>query len=99
MKRIHSMPFGAALVPDGVRFRLWAPAARRVEVGVGRAADGRAWLEMRPEIDGWFERVVEGVRAGARYRFRLDGDSEVPDPASRYNPDDVHGACVVGDPL
>ena len=84
MKRIHSMPFGAALVPDGVRFRLWAPAARRVEVGVGRTADGRAWLEMRPEIDGWFERVVEGVRAGARYRFRLD---------------DVHGASVVVDPL
>jgi hypothetical protein len=46
MKRSHSMPFGAAVVPDGVHFRLWAPAASGVEVGVSVACwplqDGRA---------------------------------------------------------
>jgi maltooligosyltrehalose trehalohydrolase len=99
MKRIHSMPFGAALVPDGVLFRLWAPAASRVEVGVGRTVEDPVWHEMRRELDGWFERAVDGVRAGARYRFRIDGESEVPDPASRCNPDDVHRASAVVDPL
>ena len=99
MKRIHSMPFGAALVPEGVRFRLWAPAASRVEVGVGGTVDHPVWHEMRGEPDGWFERVVDGARPGARYRFRIDGESEVPDPASRCNPDDVHRASEVVDPL
>jgi malto-oligosyltrehalose trehalohydrolase len=99
MKRIHSMPFGAALVPDGVLFRLWAPAAGRVEVGVGRTVDDPVWHEMRRDPDGWFERAVDGVRTGARYAFRIDGEREVPDPASRYNPDDVHRASAVVDPL
>src|SRR5438105_2854478 len=93
------MPFGAALVPGGVRFRLWAPAARRVEVGVGAAVDDLGWHEMRGEADGWYERIVEGARAGTRYCFRIDDAAHVPDPASRYNPDDVHGASQVIDPL
>jgi maltooligosyltrehalose trehalohydrolase len=93
------MPFGAAIVPGGVRFRLWAPAVRHLEVGVGAAADDLAWHEMHREADGRYERVVEGARAGARYCFRIDDASHVPDPASRYNPDDVHGASQVIDPL
>src|SRR6266550_4498240 len=99
MRRSHSMPFGAAIVPRGVRFRLWAPAARRVEVGVGAATDDLAWHDMRGDPDGWYERVVEGARAGARYYFRIDDATHVPDPASRCNPDDVHGASQVVDPL
>ena len=93
------MPFGAAIVPGGVRFRLWAPAARRVEVGVGAAVDDLGWHEMRGEADGWYERIVEGARAGTRYCFRIDDAAHVPDPASRYNPDDVHRASQVIDPL
>jgi malto-oligosyltrehalose trehalohydrolase len=93
------MPFGAAIVPRGVRFRLWAPAARRVEVGVGAAVDDLAWHDMRGDADGWFECDVEGARAGARYCFRIDDATRVPDPASRCNPDDVHGASQVIDPL
>ena len=30
--RRFDMPFGAQLTRDGVRFRLWAPGARRVDV-------------------------------------------------------------------
>ena len=37
--------------------------------------------------------------AGSRYRFQIDGGLLVPDPASRANPDDVHGASRVVDPL
>ncbi|MGH8800105.1 MAG: hypothetical protein ACREX7_07665, partial [Casimicrobiaceae bacterium] len=33
MKRRHEMPFGTMVLDDGaVRFRLWAPAARSVEL-------------------------------------------------------------------
>src|SRR5438874_1544236 len=98
MKRSHAMPFGAAIVPEGVRFRLWAPAGKRVEVGVG--ADGNiTWHDMPRDVDGWCERIVGDARARLRYRYRIDGAACVPDPASRYNPDDVHGASEVIDPL
>ena len=93
------MPFGAVVTTDGVRFRLWAPAARRVEVGVGTTATDLAWHEMQGGSDGWFERMVEGARAGNRYLFRIDATTEVPDPASRSNPDNVHRASEVIDPL
>jgi malto-oligosyltrehalose trehalohydrolase len=41
--------------------------------------------------DGWFTADVAGVKAGARYRFRIDGEIEVPDPASAFQPEDVFG--------
>jgi len=92
------MPFGAAIVPGGVRFRLWAPAAKRVELGIG-IDDSIAWHDMARDASGWCERIIDGARAGLRYRYRIDGTTNVPDPASRYNADDVHGASEIIDPL
>ena len=48
--------------------------------------------------DGWYERSVDGAGAGARYAYRIDDRITVPDPASRSNPDGVHGRSVVVDP-
>ena len=93
------MPFGATLMSGGVRFRLWAPAARRIEVGVGSTESALAWRAMQRDTDGWFDQTIDGLPAGTRYSFRVDGGSIVPDPASRYNPNDVHGASAVVDPL
>jgi len=41
---------------------------------------------------------VEAVRPGTRYRFRLDGGRPLPDPASRWQPEGVHGPSAVVDP-
>ena len=49
--------------------------------------------------DGWYELTTRDARAGTRYRYRIDDELTVPDPASRYNPSDVHGASEVVDPL
>ncbi|HEX8964227.1 MAG TPA: malto-oligosyltrehalose trehalohydrolase, partial [Rhodocyclaceae bacterium] len=95
MKRTHAMPFGAEVADGGVRFRLWAPSARQVDLCLG---DDLAKLPMESRPDGWFELHGEGVPAGSRYRFRIDGGIEVPDPASRFNPDDVHAPSEVVDP-
>jgi maltooligosyltrehalose trehalohydrolase len=96
MKRCHRMPFGAELLDEGTRFRLWAPAASEVELEL--ETGGRSLrLPMRGREDGWFEHVEHGVGAGARYAFNVNGHS-VPDPASRCNPDDVHRASMVVDP-
>jgi len=91
----HDMPFGAEVRSDGVRFRLWAPAQNELAVVLG---EGRAVLPMQRQEGGWFELVTDAARAGTRYRFRLEDGFEVPDPASRYQPDDVHGPSVVVDP-
>ncbi|RCW68890.1 malto-oligosyltrehalose trehalohydrolase [Pseudorhodoferax soli] len=89
------MDFGAQVLPaGGTRFRVWAPGARQAEVLL---EPGGAHA-MQALADGWHEAVVPGAGAGTRYRYRFDGGTPVPDPASRFNPDDVHGASAVVDP-
>jgi maltooligosyltrehalose trehalohydrolase len=84
-----SMRFGAELDHDGVTFRLWAPAARRVDVMLDRAHP------MQAQPEGWYEVMVPGARAGTLYKYRIDGEHEVPDPASHYQPEDVFGPSEV----
>jgi len=97
MRRMHRMPFGAEpLAEGGTRFRLWAPAARSVDLCL-ESEPQRALLAMAPREGGWFELALAGVGPGARYRFAIDGARRVPDPASRFQPDDVHGASEVVD--
>ena len=88
------MPFGAELGDEGtVRFRLWAPNASDVSV----VLDDSRELEMASS-EGWFEVLTE-AGAGTRYRFKIDHDKLVPDPASRFQPSGVHEASEVVDPL
>ena len=85
VRRRHRMPFGAELTATGeVRFRLWAPAARRVEVLLADEPVQALAMEALP--GGWFDLSTDAARTGSRYRFRIDGQHEVPDPASRCNP-------------
>lgn len=97
MKRRHVMPFGSAPDAEGVCFRLWAPAATRVELELASRGE-RALTPMEQGVGGCFELRVDGARAGARYRYRIDGKIDVPDPASRHQPEDVHGPSEVIDP-
>ncbi|MFD2640865.1 malto-oligosyltrehalose trehalohydrolase [Pseudomonas japonica] len=83
-----------ALVEDGqrTRFALWAPDARGVELEL----DGASFA-MAPEADGWF-RLNRRCPLGALYRYRIDGELSVPDPASRFQPQGVHGPSQVRAP-
>jgi malto-oligosyltrehalose trehalohydrolase len=83
--------FGPQLTPAGVIFRLWAPAAKRVDVVLADAHP------MQPGRDGWYETTIKGAGAGTLYKFRIDGEIEVPDPASHFQPDDVSGPSEVVD--
>ena len=97
MKRRHSMPFGGEVRGDGsVRFRLWAPQAHRVEVWLENASMDR--LPLNKLQQGWFELITDQAAAGTLYRFQIDGDIKVPDPASRFQPRDVHGPSEVVNP-
>jgi maltooligosyltrehalose trehalohydrolase len=86
---------GAEVADGGVDVRVWAPSRRAVSVVI----EGGPELALDPERDGYFRGLVRGIGAGARYRFRLDGEHETyPDPASRYQPEGPHGASEVIDP-
>ena len=96
MPGAHEMPFGAELRADGtVRFRLWAPSHDTILVELD---DGARSHVMGAGDDGWHELVTADAHAGTRYRFILPDGLRVPDPASRRQADDVHGASVVVDP-
>ncbi|HEY0767487.1 MAG TPA: malto-oligosyltrehalose trehalohydrolase [Steroidobacteraceae bacterium] len=98
IQRRHHMPFGAQLAAAGqVRFRLWAPAARQVDVMLCDPGAAQA-LAMHPLPGGWFELETAAARAGSLYRYRIDGAHQVADPASRCNPQGVHGPSEVIDP-
>ena len=97
MKFVHEMPFGAGVRPDGgVRFALCAPAVDQVLLELG--PDDGAAHPMQRDAEGWHRLELASARPGDRYRFRLPDGLHVPDPASRCNPDDVHGASRVVDP-
>jgi malto-oligosyltrehalose trehalohydrolase len=95
MRRHHELSFGAELTGDGVRFRLWAPRAK--DVALLLEDTGTDTLPMTAEPDGWFSVTTREAGPGSRYRYRVDG-SAYPDPASRHQPDGVHGASEVIDP-
>jgi maltooligosyltrehalose trehalohydrolase len=85
---------GASPVTDGrCQFRVWAPNASRVEVHLLAPEDRLAPLE--PEPRGYHAGVVDRAPVGSRYRYRLDGNTEYPDPASRLQPEGVHGSSAV----
>lgn len=88
------MQFGAEVMArGGVRYRFWAPGAKQVELEVA----GR-FLPLRAGRDGWFEHLVAAAGPGTLYRYRIDGELLVPDPASRFQPRDVDGPSEVVDP-
>lgn len=99
---MRKQSFGATVGADGTRFRVWAPRARRVELLLDGGVTGGLATTLRhrlePAGDGFYEIFVPDVGAGAHYRYRLDGDRCVPDPASRYQPEGVHGPSAVVDP-
>jgi len=86
---------GAVPAAMGTHFRVWAPVARKVEV-LFEGDGSRSPLEA--EKNSYFAGLVSSARAGARYRFSLDGGEPFPDPASRYQPEGPHGPSEIIDP-
>ena len=93
---VHTpLPLGALVERGGVRFRVWAPTADRVDLELV----GREPVRLDPTGgDGHHEAFVAGLQPGAHYRYRLDGGDAFPDPASRFQPEGVHGPSEVVDP-
>ncbi|MGA8185974.1 MAG: malto-oligosyltrehalose trehalohydrolase [Terriglobia bacterium] len=91
-----SFPLGATYLGEGrCHFLVWAPCAGKVEVHVVGSSDRT--LVMERQERGYHEVLAEGMAPGTRYYYRLEGGNERPDPASRYQPEGVHGPSEVVD--
>lgn len=100
-REVWQLDLGAwAVGSSKVHFRVWAPYAKRVSVDlVGQAqVPIQPPVLMKPCERGYYEATVLGIEPGARYRYVLDGQKACPDPASRFQPDGVHGPSAVIDP-
>jgi malto-oligosyltrehalose trehalohydrolase len=94
----HEMPFGPQRLVDGrIRFRLWAPGQDAPKLQLSDGATDYV-LPMQARGEGWFDVIMDRVRTGQHYCFRLDDGLAVPDPASRFQPQDVHGPSELIDP-
>jgi maltooligosyltrehalose trehalohydrolase len=87
------------LAGGGVHYRTWAPEKKEVGVVISSCHGGEArQLSLGAEASGYWNAIDPVGRAGDRYLYRFDG-KEWPDPASRFNPEGVHGQAQVIDPL
>jgi maltooligosyltrehalose trehalohydrolase len=89
------LPVGAEPIGKGrTHFRVWAPAASRVDVII----EGGPATPLTPERNGYFSGEAQ-AEAGTRYRYRVgDDDRRYPDPASRFQPEGPHGPSEIVDP-
>ena len=88
---------GAACLEGGrCRFRLWAPLAEQVQLHILGPREKTVPMQVKPA--GYHQTVVEDLRPGTRYKYRLAPGKELPDPVSRYQPEGVHGPSEVVDP-
>jgi malto-oligosyltrehalose trehalohydrolase len=85
--------FGPRLEGQGAEFRLWAP----LHPQVGLHIMGREMLPMTRDAAGWHRLQVPDATVGTRYKFVMPDGLEVPDPGSRFQPEDVHGPSEVID--
>jgi maltooligosyltrehalose trehalohydrolase len=93
---ISETPLGARCLGGNVcGFLVWAPRAKTVAVHV--LSPHERLVPMEAGEKGYFYARVDGVPAGALYRYRLDGGKEWPDPASAAQPQGVHGPSQVVD--
>lgn len=89
-------PLGAVYLGKGVSsFRVWAPHVQTVEVHL---LSGGKNVPLERKENEYFEGTLDGIKPGADYFYALDRIKDRPDPASRFQPQGIHGPSQVIDP-
>ena len=88
------LPLGAHTRDDGsASFVVWSPASIRLSV---RLEDPAARIVPLSRVErGYHAAVIEDVAPGTRYSLVLPDGTLLPDPASRFQPDGVHGPSAI----
>lgn len=89
------MKIGAIQQGNTCEFTVWAP--HRDQVTLKICAPTEQLIPMERQAEGYWRISVPDLPPGCRYVYRLEGDTERPDPASHYQPETVHTASQVID--
>jgi maltooligosyltrehalose trehalohydrolase len=93
-----TLDIGASFINrERVRFKVWAPFSGTVSVEITINKKIRR-IRLKKDQMGYFEGFSENVHDGNRYYYLIDDRIRCPDPASRFQPDGVHGPSQVIDP-
>src|SRR5688572_11602690 len=89
---------GATVTDTGVRYWVWAPRCSQLSVRIQRSGHEVEIYSMAPQAEGYFVLEDREGKAGDRYAYEMPDGAAVPDPASRFQPDGVHGYSECVDP-
>lgn len=89
---LHKMLGATQVGKDAYRFCVWSPKSRSVSLQI----EGRPEPIPLDKTPGGYHQIeVGGVKPGDRYQYYFDEFPGRPDPASRFQPDGVHGPSQV----
>ncbi|MBD0288854.1 MAG: malto-oligosyltrehalose trehalohydrolase, partial [Flavisolibacter sp.] len=74
-------------------FTVWAPLKKSMILHLVHPYDRQ--LPMTKDEEGYWQVEVNDLPDDARYFFMPDGEKDYPDPASRFQPEGVHGPSQV----
>jgi maltooligosyltrehalose trehalohydrolase len=94
MIMFHENELGAVYIEgQGCHFRVWAPSVDKLEVHL--ISPQETGMPLEKDDKGYYSGLIKNIKIGSKYRYRLNGKEEFPDPASRFQPEGVHGASQV----
>ncbi|MBS7563684.1 malto-oligosyltrehalose trehalohydrolase [Mucilaginibacter sp. Bleaf8] len=91
MKTANQRP-GVTITDSKTTVLLWAPKANKVALKLQHT---QKELQLEQQPYGYWQLETDEIKEGDRYKFVLDGEKELPDPASLHQPDTVHGPSEV----
>ena len=91
-----TMEIGAVLSSNGpCQFTVWGPELTSVELQI--LAPKSQQHPLQKDSRGCWSVSVDGISEGTQYQYCVNQSGTWPDPASRYQPEGVHGPSVVVD--
>jgi maltooligosyltrehalose trehalohydrolase len=87
---------GAHMIgPDKAEFTIWAPLLDQLKLHITQPKE--QMIDLKKDDQGYWTAIVDEVKEGARYLYSIGEESQWPDPASFYQPDDIFKASAVVD--
>jgi maltooligosyltrehalose trehalohydrolase len=85
---------GVQIVNNKFEFTVWAPFLKSVDLVIVTGQE--SIYPMKKDEFGYWSMVVDNVKSGTRYFYRLNNTIKKADPSSMFQPEGVHGpSCVI----
>lgn len=97
-ENIQIKPYGTKFLKDGsAKFSFWAPDAKDVKLCV-KYNDSLQEFQMEKNKYGLYTTMINEAKEGISYGYKINNELIVPDPASRYQPEDANGLSKLINP-